>query len=106
MTKFIIPLRPMLAMLYVLAVSVLAQVIFYSDIQSKTVVWKGACSFQEWNKDSDSEILMKVKCEDGNISDVKSSDAFLSVLYGKTNEFQCERQENGKTSCVTKGEQK
>lgn len=100
MSKLIIPLKPMLFVFFILAIVAMAQALHYSSIQEETVVWNGTCLYREWGKDDDSEILMKVKCEDGNTADVRNSDAFLSILYGKTNEFQCERQKSGKTSCV------
>lgn len=102
MNKLIVPFKAISVILTALFIVAFLQFATYSENQSKEVVWKGACSFQEWGKDSDSDILMKVLCEDGVISEVRSSEAFFTVLHGKTSEFQCEKQKSGKTSCVSK----
>lgn len=106
MSKLIIPIKPILIMFACLAMVALVQGAYYENTKSREIVWRGSCLYQEWGKDDNGEILMKVKCEDGNNADLRSSDAFLSVLQGKTNEFQCERQKNEKTSCVPKDAQK
>lgn len=100
MAKCVISMKLMLTGFLVLLLVAGMQFVYSYKDQERTTVWSGNCSYQEWGRDGSDEILMKVRCEDGAIAGIKNSDAFLSVLNGKTNEFQCKREKSGRTSCV------